>query len=269
MGWSEGPRVQRSKGPLAIAFLTLLATAPCAAPPDLLVSVWYRGNPKQEELAGIRALGFSAVTWPGSQTAGLETMRKMTADIGLRLIVADPPKPTTPAALLNAPERVDLVVTQQNAAMMTALAWRAVAHGAREIAFDGGAIDGAGLENPDRSLKPWAKAALGVARQFTANGKLIQILEKGPGVIVAPAQSPALDVVMLDADRSWVLIATNASPVAATATVRLPSGAPYAIWLDLLDATTLAMNGEAAGPRWSLKMAAGATHVYLIDKVMK
>ncbi len=54
-----------------------------------------------------------------------------------------------------------------------------------------------------------------------------------------------------------------------TATVRLPAGAPYAIWLNLLDATTLAMNGEAAGPRWNLRLEPGAARVYIIDKVMK
>lgn len=266
---SYGPRVQRSKGPLACVFLVFLATAPDASSTEPLVSIWYRGTPRQEELAGIRALGFSAVTWPGSQTTGLEAMRKMTADVGLRLIVADPPKPASAAALLRPAERVDLVVTPQNAAMIAALAWRAVAHGAREIAIDGGAVNGAGLENADRSLKPWAKDAIGLARQFAANGKLIQILAKGPGVSVAPPQSPALDVVMLDADRSWVLIATNTSPVTVSATVRLPAGAPYAIWLDLLDATTLAMNGEAPRPRWSLRMPGGSAHVYVIDKVRK
>ena len=66
-----------------------------------------------------------------------------------------------------------------------------------------------------------------------------------------------------------MLIATNAAEAPAKATVRLPAGTPYAIWLDLLDATTLAMNGEAAGPRWNLTMAPRSARVYFIEKIMK
>ena len=51
--------------------------------------------------------------------------------------------------------------------------------------------------------------------------------------------------------------------------VRLPAGAPYAIWADLLDNSSLAMAGEAAGPRWNLKMPPHAAHVFIIDKTMK
>jgi hypothetical protein len=74
---------------------------------------------------------------------------------------------------------------------------------------------------------------------------------------------------MLDADRSWVLIATNTSGAAVTASVRLPTGAPYAIWADLLDNSSLAMAGEAAGPRWNLKIDAHVARVYIIDKKTK
>ena len=121
----------------------------------------------------------------------------------------------------------------------------------------------------DRSLKPWVRSAIDVARQITMNPRLVNALRPGPGVIVSPQSSPDLDVVMLDADRSWVLIATNAADSPVTATVRLPAGTPYAIWLDLLDATTLAMNGEAAGPRWNLTMAPRSARVYVIEKIMK
>ncbi len=130
------------------------------------------GTPKQEELAVIRALGFGGVTWPASQTKNIEVLRKMAAAAGLRLTVADEPKPVTPASLLTPSDRVDLVVTLQNADALTALAWRAVAHGARALAFDSGSPQGAGLENPDRSLKDWVHAAIDVARQFDANNRL-------------------------------------------------------------------------------------------------
>ena len=121
----------------------------------------------------------------------------------------------------------------------------------------------------DVPLKPWARAAIDVARQFSANDRFIEALVPGPGVITTPDLSPALDVSMLDTGRSWVLIATNTSSAPVAATVRLPDGAPYAIWLDVLDGSTLAMNGAAAGPRWDLRLDARSAHVYMIEKVKK
>jgi len=253
-------------------------TAPAADPPalppaDPIVTIWYRGTPAgtpvQQELAVIRALGFSGITWPASQTKALEGLKTMAASAGLQVLLAPTPKPATPESVLTVGERVDLVVTPQNVAILTPLAWRAIAHGARVIGFDSGSATGAGLENQDRSLRRWVTAARGVARQFSANNKLIQALRPGPGLIMTPESVPGLDVVMLDAGRSWVLIATNISTVAATASVRLPAGAPYAIWADLLDNSSLAMAGEAAGPRWNLKMDANGTRIYIIDKAMK
>ena len=240
---------------------------------DPIVTIWYRGTPagtpKQEELNVIRALGFVAVTWPASQTKAVDTLKKMAATAGLQVTVADPPTPATAESVLAGSERVDFVVTPQNVAALTPLAWRAIAHGARVIGFDGGATTGAGLENFDRSLRAWVPAARGISRQFTANNRLIQVLRPGPGLVVTPESVPGMDVVMLDANRSWMLVATNTSSAPVAATVRLPAGAPYALWADLLDASTLAMAGEAAGPRWNLKLDANGTRVYLIDKKMK
>ena len=235
-----------------------------------IVTVWYRGTPagtpRQDELAIIRAIGFSSITWPVSQSSALATLKTMAESVGLKVIVADAPKSATAESVGTASERVDFVVTPQNATVLTPMAWRAVAHGARVIAFDSGSSTGAGLENPDRSLKSWVTAAQGVARQFDVNGRLIQALRPGPFLMMTPDTVPGLDVVMLDADRSWVLIATNTSNVAVSATVRLPAGAPYAIWADLLDNASLAMAGEAAGPRWNLKMDPYLARVYVIDK---
>ena len=238
-----------------------------------MVSIWYRGTPagtpRQEELAVIRALGFTGVTWPASQKSALEGLKAMAASTGLQVSVADSPKPATAESVLTRRDRVDLVVTPQNVATLTPLAWRAIAHGARVIGFDSGAATGAGLENADRSLRSWVPAARGVARQFTANDRLIKALRPGPGVIMTPESVPGLDVVMLDADRSWVVIATNTSSTPVAASVRLPAGTPYALWTDLLDNSSLAMAGETAGPRWNLKMDAHSTRVYLMDKKQK
>ena len=263
----------------ALAFSALLLATPALAadPPapaaDPIVAVWYRGTPAgtpvPEELAVIRALGFNGIAWPSSETNGLAALRKMAETVGLHVEVAGPARPELPVSSPATGARIDIIVTAENAGALTALAWRAIARGARTIAFDAGVTQGAGLENPDRSLKPWARLAIEVARQLTANPRLVNSLRPGPGVIVLPPSTPGLDVVMLDADRAWALIATNTTATPVAATVRLPAGTPYAIWLNILDATSLAMNGELAGPRWNLKLEPGSARFYVIDKVMK
>jgi len=258
-------------------WLAAQGAGPSSAPPvQPLVSVWYRGTPPgtpvAEELAVIRALGFGGIVWPDPESgraAGDKSIEALTQAAGLTLTRAAAPQPATPQSALTPSARVDLVVTDPNPAMLTALAWRAVAHGARALAFDGHVDHGAGLENPDRSLKPWAHAAIDVARQFSVNDKFILALAPGPGVITTPDLSPALDVSMLDTGRSWVVIATNTSSAPVAATVRLPDGTPYAIWLDVLDGSMLSMNGAGAGPRWDLKLGARSARVYMIEKVMK
>jgi hypothetical protein len=137
------------------------------------------------------------------------------------------------------------------------------------MVFDSGAPTGAGLETAGRDLQPWARDALNVSRQITVNARLAAALKAAPGVLVWPEQFPDLDVLLLDADRSWVLIATNAGTEPRKATVRLPAGAPYAIWISWLDGSALSMLGEAPGPRWNLDIAPGAARVYLIDKITK
>ena len=237
------------------------------------VTIWYRGTPagtpRQDELAIIRAVGFDSITWPASQSSGVEALKTMAASVGLQAIVSDDRRPATAESVLKGADRVDFVVTSENAATLTPMAWRAVAHGTRVIAFDAGAPTGAGLENPDRTLKPWVAAALSVARQFNVNGRLIEALRPGPALIMTPASVPGLDVVMLDADRSWVLIATNTANAPVAATVRLPAGSPYAIWADLLENVSLAMAGEIAGPRWNLKIEPHVARVYIVDKKPK
>jgi hypothetical protein len=262
--------------PVLAAALWFAAQAVAPPPVQPLVSVWYRGTPAgtpvAEELAVIRALGFGGIVWPVLHVDRSESATAIAAlaeAAGLKLTMAVTPQAATPQSVLAPAERVDLVASGSNAGVLTALAWRAVAHGARVLAFDGVVAQGTGLENADRSLKPWARAAIDVARQFSSNPRFISSLAPGPGLITTPDLSPALDVVMLDAGRSWVVIATNTSNAVVAATVRLPTGTPYAIWLDLLDGSTLAMNGAAAGPRWDLKLDAHAARVYVIDKIMK
>ena len=93
-------------------------------------------------------------------------------------------------------------------------------------------------------------------------------MRAGPAVTVTPTAA-ALDVVMLDADRVWVVIATNGSGAPVKADVRLPKGTPYALWVSWLEGPPLAMLSEPAGPRWMLTMAPRSVQVYIIDKKMK
>jgi hypothetical protein len=236
--------------------------------------VWYRGNPagtpRQSDLGAIRALGFTGVTWPRSSAAGIDELIRLAGLVGLKVLIADgPPAPIDGRSALRPPARVDIAVSLATPGMISALAWRAVAHGGRTIAFDGGAKAGAGLELADGSLKPWARAAINVSRQLTANANLANTMRPGPGLIFTPAPPPSLDVVLLDADRSWVIVATNTSSSPITSRVRLPAGTPYALWVSWLEGSPLAMISEPAGPRWMLSMEPRSARVYIIDKQMK
>jgi hypothetical protein len=260
----------------AISIVSAQTPAPppsTPAPREPIVSVWYRGTPagtpRQSDLGAIRALGFNGVTWPKS-TAAAETELKRLADlVGLTAEIVEAPASLTAELALKPGARVDIVAAAGNSSNIPALAWRAVAHGARTIAFDGGDRVGAGTDEKDGSLRPWARAAIAIARQLTGNSRLVRILKPGPGILLSPPHAPVLDVVMLDGDRSWVLVATNVSLDTLTTSARLPAGAPYAMWINWADGATLAMIDEPAGPRWNLQIGPGAARVYLIDKVLK
>jgi hypothetical protein len=253
---------------LAMAAPVFLPAAPVqtAAP---IVAVWYRGvpagTPRADDLGAINAIGFTAIAWPRGDARALESAKKLAAGVGLTVVESSAPAYLTAASALAPEERVDV----RTDGAMLALAWRAFAHGARTIVFDAGAPSGAGLETAGRELQPWVNEARNVSRQITVNARLAAALKPGPGVLVWPDQSPDLDVVLLDADRSWALVATNAGREPRKATVRLPAGAPYAIWISWLDGGPLSMLGEAPGPRWNLDLAPGAARAYLIDKITK
>jgi len=257
---------------LAAVIAVLMPVSASAAEP--VVSVWYRGNPagtpRQSDLGAIRALGFTGVTWPRASAAGVDELIRLAGLVGLKVLIADgPPAPIDGRSALRPPNRVDIAVASATPGVISALAWRAVAHGARVIAFDGGTRIGAGLEQPDSSLKPWARAAINVSRQLSANANLANAMRPGPGLIFTPAPPPGFDVVLLDADRSWVIVATNTSGSAISSRVRLPAGTPYALWVSWLEGSPLAMISEPAGPRWMLRMEPRSAQVYIIDKIMK
>lgn len=257
---------------MAVSLATLLTARTAVAEP--IVSVWYRGNPagtpRQSDLGAIRALGFNGVTWPRSSAAGVAELTRLAGIVGLKVVIADgPPAPIDGRSALKPPARVDIAIGSATPGMITALAWRAVAHGARVIAFDSGIRTGAGLEQSDGSLKPWARAAISVSRQLNANANLVNAMKPGPGLIFTPAPPASLNVVLLDGDRSWVIVATNTGASRVSSRVRLPAGAPYALWVSWLEGSPLAMISEPAGPRWMLRMEPRSAQVYIIDKVMK
>jgi hypothetical protein len=263
---------------IRLALLVSLAAGAAIAPDrawaaEPVVSVWYRGTPagtpRQSDLGAIRALGFNGIVWPRANASAESEVTRLAGLVGLKVIVADRPAPITGETALRPPDRVDIVVTPATSGMILALAWRAVAHGARTIAFDSRSPSGAGLEEADGSLKTWVRTAISLARQLTANANLANLMRPGPGIIVTPDSAPALDVVFLDGDRSWVVVATNTSAAKVAAAVRLPTGTPYALWVSWLEGPALAMISEPAGPRWMLSMEPQSARVYMIDKVMK
>jgi hypothetical protein len=267
---------------IRILLATTLALAAALAPGAAWaqeVSVWYRGTPagtpKPSELASIRALGFQAITWPEAYTARLEELNRLAAAAGLRVLIADKPYEMSPRNAARPAARVDIVIRQSTVNIVAPLAWRAIAHGARAIAFDGGTKTGAGLEEQNGSLKPWAKAAQTFARQISANANLVAMMQPGPKVTYGPVDPRAEDVVifydvaLLDAGRAWVVIATNLTNLRREASVRFPKDVPYALWVSWLEGPPLAMLSEPAGPRWMLTMAPRSAQVYIIDKTMK
>lgn len=265
---------------VGVAFVIAAVNAQTPAPPpstpgpgEPIISVWYRGNPagtpRQSDLGAIRALGFNGVTWPKSAGAQEAELKRLAELVGLTAEIVDLPAPITPDSALKPGARVDIAVDAGNGSNIPALAWRAVAHGARTIAFDSGDRAGVGTDEKDGSLKPWARAAIAMARQLTGNSRLISILKPGPGIVLSPPNAPALDVVLLDGQRTWVVVATNTSAGTLTSSARLPAGAPYAMWISWADGATLAMVDEPAGPRWNFQIGPGAARVYLIDKVIK
>ena len=78
-----------------VALLVAAAASP-VAPPEPVVSARYRGSPagqpRLDDLAAIRAIGFTGVTWPLAQPDRLTELRGMAATVGLAVIVRPPPR---------------------------------------------------------------------------------------------------------------------------------------------------------------------------------
>jgi hypothetical protein len=251
----------------------LISQVPPASPPqpvaaDPVIAVWYRGSPagmpREEDLAAIRAQGFTAVIWPASQSSAAGKLLEMASRAGLRASIHA--APLTSAVVAPPPERVDIVVSHLVPKAIPALAWRAIARGVRSIAFDPGVAAGAGLVDEQGLALPWVAPAAAIARHLTFNGRLFNDLRPGPTVSLHPPVPPGVDVVLLQAPRVWVLISTNTSAVAIAAIADLPSSVAPALWTSLLDGSEMSMLSRPIGPRWTFKLGPGEAGVWLIDR---
>ncbi|MFI5177579.1 MAG: hypothetical protein ACHQO8_03395 [Vicinamibacterales bacterium] len=256
---------------LGLIAIQMMATRLLAAEP--IVSVWYRGSPpgqpRQDDLAVIRALGFGSVTWPSVSTGGAGDLRRMADIVGVAVQIRPEPQPLTPASALRPRPIVDVSTMDLAAQDMPALVWRAVAHGARVICFDPGPTDGTGLQNAAGRQAPWVGAARSIARQLAFNAKLFNEIRSGPVVNVLGPAAPVLDVVLMQDERSWVLFATNASRARVKAVARLPAIVPAAMWVNMLDGAQMSMLSQPIGPRWDLDLEPGGARVYVISKTEK
>jgi len=253
-----------------VASLAATTAVARTAAPTPAVSIWYRGTPPgtpaANDLASIRAMGFSSVTWPQANTAGAAELRRLADVVGLDVVIRVDSVALSPATALKPGDYVDVVVDGLPPGDIPALAWRAIAHGARVISFDGGASSGPGLSDAGGALKPWVEPARAIARQLAFNGHLVTDLQAGGSVRVDGKPPVELDIVLLQDSRSWVLVATNTAHSSLRAVAHLPAGTPPALWSSLLDGTTMSMINQLEGPTWNLTLEPGVARVYVVDK---
>jgi hypothetical protein len=245
-------------------------------PPErTAASLWYRGmpvgTPRQVDLDAIRAAGFTAVTWPLEHVTFAAELRRMADSAGLKVVIRTLPEPLTLSAALKADTHVDIDVARTPMAMLPALVWRAVAHGARVISFDAGVAEGSGLPIRSGPTPPWLATTASIARQIAVNRTLLDVLSSGPAVRLETPVA-GLDVALLQSPRAWVLIATNTAvagtPPADTYAI-MPPGVPPALWLNMFDGSTIGMTSRSTGARWHVILGPGDARVYVIDKVQK
>src|SRR5262245_42001568 len=110
---------------VVLLIAVLCATAPVAgrvAPGDPVVGVWYRGTPAgvpdPNDLAAIRALGFTAVVWP---SASLAEVTRMAALVDLDVVAVDRSPSAEPS-----PRRFDVRVASTPATAIVATVWRQI-----------------------------------------------------------------------------------------------------------------------------------------------
>jgi hypothetical protein len=267
----QGPRTRTGlAGILGVALLSL-AQLPAASAPT--VAVIYRGQPVTEprpgDLALIHAEGFTSVTWPFTSLAGMATVSRLAHDAGLSVIMRTGSPALTAEVALRGEESVDVNGDATPAAALGPMIWRSIAHGTRTISFDPGISAGGSLVDGQGRRPAWLPTATFIARQLQINGALFAVCKPGPAVSVDPPRPASFDVVLLDAGRSWVIVATNTSPDRLHAVAHFPTDILYGPWLNLLSGSTMAMLSQPDGPKWSLDLEGWGVRVYVIDKTLK
>ncbi|HUF48225.1 MAG TPA: hypothetical protein VMM93_10445 [Vicinamibacterales bacterium] len=232
-------------------------------PIEPVVAIWYRGTPAgvpvQDELALLRALGFSAVVWGDEQTASAREVDRLADMLGLRVV-----RLGDTARTLGRTLALDLV--PDPVGTMPARAWLALAGGVRLITIDAGAATGAGLHDAAGTPAPWVRVAVVLSRQVDANGELLARLRPGPAIVQrADSPSPAR-AVLLDAGRAWVLVVANPSTLAAGLVADLPRAVPFGPWVSLIDGHDMSMLVRPDVHEYRASLAAGEARVYVIDK---
>jgi hypothetical protein len=252
---------------IAAVWAFLLAPLPLLAA-EPVVALWYRGTPagmpRLDDLATIKAAGFNAIVWPRADSSSASAVRRLSETVGLSVLSRQDVDGIAPFG-----QRLAVDVARVRASAIPALVWRAVARGVRTISFDPGTVEGAGLDGPGGTRHEWAGPALAIARQLSANARLIAELRAGPSLQFVSLRPAPLDVQLLEGSRAWVLIATNTGESRVEAEVALPPGIPYAIWVSLVDTSTIAMLARPTGARWRFAIDGGAASVYVIDKKEK
>jgi hypothetical protein len=258
-------------GRAALSFVCmLLACLPATPPaPQPVASLWYRGTPpgtpRADDLAAIRAIGFTSVTWPQSYTQGAAELRRLTDIVGLEVVIRIEPALITARAALQPGEAVDVPVSAATAGTIAAVTWRAIAHGARVVSFDPGPVHGSGL-GAGAEMPAWVEPARTIARQLEFNGRMLAGMRSGGSIRIAGADAASLDVVLLQDAQSWLAIATNTSTTPVRAVVRMPSQVPPALWSNLIEGGHLSMLAQPDGPRWTLSLDPGGVKVIVISK---
>jgi hypothetical protein len=231
------------------------------------VAVWYRGTPKGEprleDLAAIRAIGFTAIVWPSEATAASGEARRMAAVAGLSVLTLADADGAAPDSI------VTILVDGKSPGEVAALGWRRVQQGAGIVAFDRGAVSssaGPGLEDSTGQLHGWVTPARALARQLSVNAALFDQLQPGPTVSVRTDASD-LRVDLFQTPRSWVLFATSLDPQARRVEASLPRVIPAALWTSLLDGTGMSMLSRADGPLWMTEIPPYGVQIYVVQKV--
>src|SRR5713101_3404707 len=125
--------------PLVPVLLSILQS-PVALGSPPIVSICYRGQPasvpRADDLAVIRAQGFSAVTWPAANLANIGTLARLAHQADLTVIMPADSTSLTADSALRGDESVEVPVQKIPAASVAPLLWRALGHGTRVISLD-------------------------------------------------------------------------------------------------------------------------------------